>query len=48
MRHPAGYRTRQKGMHREQPHKQDLRAYQLLSGYEGGQLVLPPNSYLMT
>ena len=35
-------------MHREQPHKQDLRAYQLLSGYEGGQLVLPPNSYLMT
>ncbi len=33
---------------REQPHKQDLRAYQLMSGYEGGQLVLPPNGYMMT
>ena len=33
---------------REQPHKQDLRAYQLTSGYEGGQLVLPPNDYMMT
>ncbi|NQV68458.1 MAG: hypothetical protein HQ498_00395 [Pseudohongiella sp.] len=30
------------------PYKQDLRLYQLRSGYEAGQLIVPPNGYTMT
>ncbi len=30
------------------PFKQDLRLYQLRSGYEAGQLIVPPNGYTMT
>ena len=31
-----------------EPYKQDLRLYQLRSGYEGGHLIVPPHGYTMT
>ena len=33
---------------REQPYKQDLKAYPMRSGYENGELILPPHGYTMT
>ncbi len=35
-------------MEREQPYKQDLRPYLMRSGYENGELILPPHGYTMT
>jgi mono/diheme cytochrome c family protein len=32
----------------EQPYRQDLRAYQLLDGYENNNLIIPPNGFAMT
>lgn len=33
---------------KSQPYKQDLRPYQMRSGYENGLLAIPPNGYAMT
>ncbi len=35
-------------MEREQPYRQDLRPYLMRSGYENGELILPPHGYTMT
>jgi hypothetical protein len=35
-------------MAKTEPYKQDLKLYQLRSGYENGHLIVPPNGYTMT